>query len=152
MKQLNIVYFRTMVDSPEVSIECVTTSKFIAERALLKAKREEEEWMADEDEDSGNWAEACIRTFEIPNDIKEGDTIHLVVETSWDEEVATGIYPFVRKEDAVSLLKYAKQDWLEKCPGLVPFDEDETFDEAMVLEDEDEQVTIFFDIVDAKVQ
>ena len=150
--KLYIVYFRTMVDSPEVSIECVTTSKFISERALLKAKREEEEWMADEDEDSGNWAEACIRTFDMPNTIKEGDTIHLVVDTCWYEEVSTDINPFIYRENAVSQVKFLKQDYLEEFPGLVPFDEDETIEEAMVLEDGDVQVTIYFDIVDAKVQ
>lgn len=149
--KLHIVYFRTMVDSPEVTIECVTASKDIAERALLQAKREEEEWMADEDEDSGNWAEACMASFDMPDTIKEGDTIHVVVETFWEEVVSTCIYPFIHEENAMSHAALRKFDYLNDYPGLVPFDEDETIQEAMHLEDPDVAVDVYFDIVDVKV-
>lgn len=146
MKLLYIVYFRTMVDSPEVTIECVTTSKSVADKAFIQAKREEEEWMADEDEDSGNWAEACIRTFAFPGDPKEGDTIHVLVDTCWDEAVSTCVYPFIREEDAMSLVGIIKQDYLGDYPDLTSYDEDETIEEAMHLEDPDIAVDIYFDI------
>ena len=152
MQRLNVVYFRTMVDSPEVTIECATTSRLLAERALLQAKRQEEEWMADEDEDSGNWAEACIRTFEVPNSLKEGDTIHLVVETCWHEEVTTNIYPLIRKDDAESLVRVIKDDYLQDYPGLTPFDEDESIEDATHLEDPDVAVDIYLDIQSVTLQ
>ena len=152
MKLLYIVYFRTMEDSPEVYIECATTSRLVANEAFLKAKAEEEEWMADQDPDMGNWAEARIRTFAIPGDIKPGDTIHVVVDTDWDEVVSTEIYPLLRKEDAESLVEALKHDYLEDYPDVTPFDEDETIEESMHLEDPSEGVDIYFDIVDAKVQ
>jgi hypothetical protein len=153
MKRLYIVYFRTMVDSPEVTIECATTSRFLAERALLQAKRQEEEWMADEDEDSGNWAEACIRKFDnMPDTLKEGDTIHVVVNTRWEEEVDTWINAFVRKDEATNLADYYKQWYLADYPGLTPFDEDETIEEATHLEDPDVAVDIYVDIQSVTLQ
>ena len=152
MQRLNVVYFRTMVDSPEVTIECATTSRLLAERALLQAKRQEEEWMADEDEDSGNWAEACIRTFEVPGSLKEGDTINLVVLTEWYEEVTTNIYPLIRKDDAETMAQVIKRDYLEQYPGLTPFDEDETIEEATHLEDPDVAVDIYVDIQSVTLQ
>ena len=152
MKRLYIVYFRTMEDSPRVTIECATTSRFLAERALLQAKRQEEEWMADEDEDSGNWAEACIRTFEVPNSLKEGDSINLVVETCWHEEVTTNIYPLIRKDDAESLVRVIKDDYLKDYPGLTPFYEDESIQEATHLEDPSVAVDIYVDIQSVTLQ
>lgn len=85
--KLYVVYFRTMVDSPEVEIKCATTSKFIAEQALTKAQREADEWMADEDENSSNWAEACVKVFDgISPAYGPGALVHVTVETAWVDD------------------------------------------------------------------
>lgn len=149
--KLYIVYFRTMEDSPMVSIVCATTSKAVADEQFAKAKAEAKELTQDYGGDSGNWYEARKRVFSVPG-IKTGDTIHLLVRTEWYEVVKTDIFPFVRKEDAESLVAKMKADYLEEFPDIAPFYDDETIEEARVLDDEDEQVTIYFDIVDAKVQ
>ena len=132
--KLYVVYFRTMVDSPEVEIKCATTSKFIAEQALTKAQREAEEWMADEDEDSGNWAEACIKTFDgISDDIGHGSLLYVTVETTWVEEVSTRLHLFGSEFWAKKHVGLRKKILVHEDPNFEPFDEDETFEESMHL-------------------
>lgn len=131
--KLYVVYFRTMVDSPEVTIKCATTSKFIAEQALTKAQREAEEWMADEDEDSGNWAEACIMTTIVSEDTRPGDMFFAMIETDWVEEISTSIKIHGSDFWAKKGIEFRKRRLLKEDPGLVPYDEDETFEESMHL-------------------
>lgn len=144
--KLYVVYFRTMQDSPEVEIRCVTTSKFIAEQALTKAQREAEEWMADEDEDSGNWAEACIMTTIVSEDTRPGDMFFAMIETDWVEEVSTSIK--IHGDDfwAEKGIEFRKRKLLEDDPNLVPFDEDESFEESMHLHNPDVMSDYYFSI------
>jgi hypothetical protein len=140
--KLYIVYFRTMQDSPEVTIKCATTSKAIAELEYEKAKAEEADWMADEDEDSGNWAEACLREFDMAEDLKQGQDIYLLVDTRWHEDVETIVTPFVYEDNAVTQQAWAKEDYLKFYPGLTPFDEDEAWDQAIHINDDSVMVDI----------
>ena len=144
--KLYVVYFRAMQDSPEVEIECVTTSKFIAEQALTKAQREAEEWMADEDEDSGNWAEACIMTALVGEDTRPGDMFFAMIETDWVEEVSTSIKIHGSDFWAEKGIEFRKRRLLKEDPGLVPYDEDESFEESMHLHNPDIMSDYYFSI------
>lgn len=144
--KLYVVYFRTMQDSPEVKIKCATTSKFIAEQALTKAQREAEEWMADEDEDSGNWAEACIMTTIVSEDTRPGDMFFAMIETDWVEEVSTSIKIHGSDFWAEKGIEFRKRGLLKEDPGLVPFDEDESFEESMHLHNPDVMSDYYFSI------
>lgn len=144
--KLYVVYFRTMVDSPEVEIKCATTSKFIAEQALTKAQREAEEWMADEDEDSGNWAEACIMTTIVSEDTRPGDMFFAMIETDWVEEVSTSIKIHGSDFWAEKGIEFRKRKLLEDDPNLVPYDEDESFEESMHLHNPDVMSDYYFSI------
>lgn len=144
--KLYVVYFRTMVDSPEVEIKCATTSKFIAEQALTKAQREAEEWMADEDEDSGNWAEACIMTTIVSEDTRPGDMFFAMIETDWVEEVSTSIKIHGWEFWAEKGIEWRKRKLLEEDPLLIPYDYDETFEESMHLCNPDVMSDYYFSI------
>lgn len=144
--KLYVIYFRTMVDSPEVEIKCATTSKFIAEQALTKAQREAEEWMADEDEDSGNWAEACIMTTIVSEDTRPGDMFFAVIETDWVEEVSTSIKIHGSDSWAKEGIEFRKRRLLKEDPGLVPYDEDESFEESMHLHNPDVMSDHYFSV------
>lgn len=142
-----VVYFRTMVDSPEVEIKCATTSKFIAEQALTKAQREAEEWMADEDEDSGNWAEACIKTFDgISPAYGYGALVYVTVETSWIEEVTTMLHLNGTKPSAMDYVELRKRILITEDPKLIPYDEEETFEESMHLHNPDVVSDYYFSV------
>lgn len=144
--KLYVVYFRTMVDSPEVTIKCATTSKFIAEQALTKAQREAEEWMADEDEDSGNWGEACIMTTIVSEDTRPGDMFFAMIETDWVEEVSTSIKIHGSDFWAEKGIEFRKRKLLEDDPNLVPYDEDESFEESMHLHNPDVMSDYYFSV------
>ena len=136
-----------MVDSPEVEIKCATTSKFIAEQALTKAQREADEWMADEDEDSGNWAEACIKTFDgISPEYGPGSLLYVTVETAWVEEVSTTLHLNGTETSARSFVELRKRMLLNEDPDLVPYNEDDTFEESMHLHNPDVMSDYFFSI------
>lgn len=151
--KIYVVYFRTMVDSPEVEIRCATTSKFIAEQALTKAQRETEEWMADEDEDSGNWAEACIKTFDgISPAYGPGALVHVTVETAWVEEVSTTLHLNGTEPSARYFVELRKRMLLNEDPDLVPYDEDETFEESMHLCNPDVMSDYYFSVEPVIVQ
>lgn len=144
--KLYVVYFRTMQDSPEVVIKCATTSKFIAEQALTKAQREADEWMADEDEDSGNWAEACIMTTIVSEDTRPGDMFFAMIETDWVEEVSTSIKIHGSDFWAEKGIEFRKRKLLNDDPNLVPYDEDESFEESMHLHNPDVMSDYYFSI------
>ena len=151
--KIYVVYFRTMVDSPEVEIRCVTTSKFIAEQALTKAQREAEEWMADEDEDSGNWAEACIKTFDgISPAYGPGFRVYVTVETAWVEEVSTTLHLNGTEQSAMDYVALRKRILVNEDPDLEPYDEDETFEESMHLCNPDVMSDYYFSIEPVTVQ
>lgn len=135
-----------MQDSPEVVIKCATTSKFIAEQALTKAQREADEWMADEDEDSGNWAEACIMTTIVSEDTRPGDMFFAMIETDWVEEVSTSIKIHGSDFWAEKGIEFRKRKLLKDDPNLVPYDEDESFEESMHLHNPDVMSDYYFSI------
>ena len=145
--KIYVVYFRTMVDSPEVEIKCATTSKFIAEQALTKAQREADEWMADEDEDSGNWAEACIMVFDgISPAYGTGSLVYVTVETAWVEEVSTTLHLNGTKPSAMDYVDLRKKILIKEDPDLVPYDEEETFEESMHLCNPDVMSDYYFSV------
>ena len=149
--KLYVVYFRTMQDSPDVEIRCVTADETKAKTAFEKAKKEEREWMADEEEDSGNWAQACMATFEMTEQRNSGDTIFLVVETVWCECVETTVTPYLYEINANTNVGFRKEDLLKDFPGLTPFDDGESIEESMHLEDPSVMVDVYFDVVEAKL-
>ena len=145
--KIYVVYFRTMIDSPEVEIKCATTSKFIAEQALTNAQREADEWMADEDEDSENWAEACIQVFDgISPAYGTGSLVYVTVETAWVEEVTTKLHINGTKPSAMDYVDLRKKIRIKEDPDLVPYDEDETLEESMHLHNPDVMSDYYFSI------
>ncbi len=151
--KLYVVYFRTMQDSPEVVIKCATTSKFIAEQTLTKAQREAEEWMADEDEDSGNWAEACFKIFDgISDDIGHGSLLYVTVETTWVEEVSTRLHLFGSEFWAKKHIGLRKKILVHEDPNIEPFDEGETFEESMHLHNPGVMSDYYFSVEPVIVQ
>ena len=135
--KLYVVYFRTMQDSPEVKIVSLTTSKKKADEKFAEAKKWEEEWMADEDEESGNWAEACIMTTIVSEDTRPGDMFFAMIETDWVEEVSTSIKIHGSDFWAEKGIEFRKRKLLEDDPNLVPYDEDDTIEESMHLHNPD---------------
>jgi hypothetical protein len=151
--KIYVVYLRTMQDSPAVEIRRVTTSKFIAEQALAMAKREADEWMVDEDEDSGNWAEACIKTFDgISPAYGPGSRVYVTVETAWVEEVSTTLHLNGTEQSAMDYVALRKRILVNEDPDLVPYDEDETFEESMHLCNPDVMSDYYFSIEPVTVQ
>lgn len=130
--KIYVVYFRTMQDSPEVEIKCVTTSRKLAYAKFHEAKEDEEAW--NEDDGSGNWAEACIQEC-IKGDgrVKPGDQVFVVTDTEWVESIETMVMPFLFKKFADMYIEVRKSQIRNLDPDIVPFDEDETFEESMHL-------------------
>lgn len=150
--KLYVVYFRTMVDSPEVEIRCATTNKALADAKFKEAKREEEEWMADEEEGSGNWAEACMTESIISDDFRTGDQLFIRVETEWYEAVTTEVHVHGSPFWAEKGIAFRKRKLLEDDPNLVPYDEDETFEESMHLRNPDVMSDYYFSVEPVTIQ
>lgn len=144
--KLYIVYFRTMCDSPDVEIKCVTTDETLANESFLEWKRYEDDINAREDLDSSDWCEACMETFDMTEERKPGDTIYVYIETIWYEVVETTIVPFLYEENAEIQLKMRRLALLEEFPDAEPFDEDDDPAEALHWEDPDVAVDIYFSI------
>lgn len=143
--KLYIIYIRTMENSPEVRIVGATNDMKKADDLYEQASREANEWMADTDEDSGDWASAHQRTVDMAGELKPGDTIYAVVQTVWHEVVETTITPFFFEINAKSHVKFLRQQRLMDYPELTPFD-GEPADEAMHLEDPCGMVDVYFSI------
>lgn len=145
--KIYVVYFRTMVDSPEVEIRVATTSTLIAEQALARAQRDADEWMADEDEDSSNWAEACIKTFDgISDEVGRSSLLYVTVETTWVEEVSTKLHLFGSEFWAKKHIGLRKKILVHEDPNLESYDEDETFEESMHLHNPDVMSDYYFSV------
>lgn len=144
--KLYIVYFRTFENSPEVEIRCATTNKELAKEALKKAKKEAREWMKDVNEDSGDWADAHMETFDLTEERKAGDKLFLLIETVWCECVETNIWPFLCEINADTHLEIRRQAALKDFPGLTPFNEDDTILDSTHLEDPEVAVDVYFSI------
>lgn len=123
--KLYVVYFRTMQDSPEVRIVGVTTSPMKANAIFEDAKRQEQEWMSDEDPDSGNWAEACMQTFDGLKNVEPGTELYVAVMTSWYEAVETDLNLHGTRESAEKWIDLQRSRVLTEDPDLTPFDEDD---------------------------
>ena len=153
--KLYIIYFRTMDNSPEVTIECATTDKALADAKFAEAKDQEKEYMDDAADgpeiESHYWAEACMESFDMSENRNPGDTIYVFVETEWLECVETTIHPFLYKVNAESQLKFRKQDYLEDYPNLEPLDA-ETVKDAMSLEDSSIMINVYFSIEEVVVE
>ena len=149
--KLYVVYFRTMQDSPEVEIKCVTTSRKLAYAKFHEAKEDEEAW--NEDDGSGNWAEACIQEC-IKGDgrVKPGDQVFVVTDTEWVESIETMVMPFLFKKFADMYIEVRKSQIRNLDPDIVPFDEDETFEESMHLHNPDVMSDYYFSVEPIIVQ
>lgn len=141
-----VVYFRTMEDSPEVEIRCVTTNKELADAKFKEAKREEAVWMVDEDEDSGNWAEACIKQAVTTRDIGKGSTLYVGIATEWVEVVSTDVCLFDSEHWARRWVDFRKRGIIAKDGDIEPFDEDETLEESMHLCNPDVMSDYYFSV------
>lgn len=148
--KLYVVYFRTMQDSPEVEIKCVTTSRELAYAKFHEAKEDEEAW--NEDDGSGNWAEACIMTTIVSEDTRPGDMFFAMIETDWVEEVSTSIKIHGSNFWAEKGIEFRKRELLDDDPNLVPYDEDETFEESMHLHNPDVMSDYYFSVEPIIVQ
>lgn len=144
--KINIVYLRTMENSPKVRIIGATASNEMAHLLFKKAKAEETEWMATEEKDSGNWAEACMMSYEMADKRKPGDKVYFVVETLWVEYVRTIVTPFLYEINAKTYVDDQKRAYMEEFPGLEPFRENETILESMHLEDPGIMADVYFSI------
>lgn len=144
--KLYVVYFRTMQDSPEVKIVSLTTSKKKADEKFAEAKKWEEEWMADEDEESGNWAEACITTTVVSDDIGPGSEMYIGIKTTWIEDVKTTVNVFGSMFWAKKWLGFQKRGIILKDNGARPFYGDETLEESMHLRNPEFMSDYYFSI------
>lgn len=154
--KLHIIYLRTMDDSPEVKMTAATTSMAFAKEELRKARQEEAEWMEGKSEGDGDWAEACMSSFNIPNKtvpipVRPGDAISVFVETMWYDGVETTVEPFPDETKAGEYLELRKRQLLGELPGITPYDDGESLDETRHLYDEEIQLDVFFDIVNLKL-
>lgn len=149
--KIYVVYFRTMQDSPEVEIKCVTTSRELAYAKFHEAKEDEEAW--NEDDGSGNWAEACIQEC-IKGDgrVKPGDQVFVVTDTEWVESIETMVMPFLFKKFADMYIEVRKSQIRNLDPDIVPFDEDETFEESMHLHNPGVMSDYYFSVEPVIVQ
>lgn len=149
--KLYVVYFRTMQDSPEVEIKCVTTSRELAYAKFHEAKEDEEAW--NEDDGSGNWAEACFKIFDgISDDIGHGSLLYVTVETAWVEDVTTKLHLNGTKPSAMDYVDLRKRCLLAGDPNLAPYDEEETFDESMHLHNPGVMSDYYFSVEPVIVQ
>lgn len=144
--KIYVIYLLTMEDSPEVTIKCVTTNGYIAEREFDRARKEEMDYNEDQDEDSGNWAEAYIMTTIVSEDTRPGDMFFAMIETDWVEEVSTSIKIHGSDFWAEKGIEFRKRKLLEDDPNLVPYDEDESFEESMHLHNPDVMSDYYFSI------
>ena len=149
--KIYVVYFRTMQDSPEVEIKCVTTSRELAYAKFHEAKEDEEAW--NEDDGSGNWAEACIKTFDgISDEVGRSSLLYVTVETTWVEEVSTRLHLFGSEFWAKKHIGLRKKILVHEDPNLEPFDEDETFEESMHLHNPGVMSDYYFSVEPVIVQ
>lgn len=150
--KLYIVYFRTMDNSPEVTIECATANEAVAKDEFAKAKKEVAEWMEEDEywtgqgEETGNWAEACMAEFDITEERNPGDTIFVLVQTTWYECVETTVEPYLYRENADSMVDFHKEEVKQIYPNIYPFYEDESFEGADHLCDEHVMVDVYFSV------
>lgn len=151
--KLYIVFFRSMEDSPEVTIECVTTDEAMAKVKLAEAKAEADKFTKDHEEDCSwrdeepwYWYEARMESFDMTEDRKPGDTIYVLVQTVWHECVETTIEPFLYRENADAMVDYQKRQVKMDYPEIYPFDEDESFEESLHLTDESVMVDVYFSV------
>lgn len=148
--KIHIVYLRTMQNSPEVRIISATTDETLAQEAFARAKQEEVEWQ--DASDSGDWAEACTESIDMLAHLHRGEKIHVVVETVWHEGVETTISPFLYEQNAVNRVNERRQARLEEYDRLIPYDEEESVDEAMHLHNPSVMVDVYFSIETVTVE
>jgi hypothetical protein len=145
--KIYVIYLLTMEDSPEVTIKCVTTNGYIAEREFDRARKEEMDYNEDQDEDSGNWAEAYIKTFDgISPAYGRGSLVYVTVETAWAEEVSTTLHLNGTEPSAMDYVNLRKKILIKDDPNLVPYDEDETLEESMHICNPDVMSDYYFSI------
>ena len=151
--KLYVIYSRTMEDSPEVTIECVTSDKSKADEAFAKAKAEADELTANHkedcewrDEEPWYWYEARMESFDMTEERKPGDIVYVVVQTIWHECVETTVEPYLYRENADSMVAFRKEDVKKIYPEIYPFDEDESFEESLHLTDESVMVDVYFSV------
>ena len=136
-----IVYQRIFNNSPDVKILCATTDKGLAKKVYDKRKKTIKK---DFDEENDDWGEVCITSQSLPGTFKKGDTVEVNIITTWFEYVKTEVKLFPDKKSSLEYISERKKADLKKYESLVPFDEDETFEESFHLCDEDIAVDIYY--------
>lgn len=114
-----VTYLLTMEDSPEVSQISVTASSAMAGFHLRELQEYEFE-----DEESGDWAKACVEVYDV-GDARIFDPQTAVIVVKWTESVKAMVIPFANDEDALSYIKSEKARLMAEDECLVPFDGDE---------------------------
>lgn len=150
--KIYVVYFRTMQDSPDVRVVSVTSNAKVAKRVFNDAKAQAEDWMADEDDDSGNWAEARMETFDGIRDIAVGSLLFVGIFTNWTESVETEIHLGGSESSIRSWISLRKRDLLREDPNIEPFDEDEAIEESMHLCNPDVMSDYYFSVEPVTVE
>ena len=143
--ELYIVYLHTMENSPEVRIIGATADKKKANEMYWDTYREANEWMSTRDEDSGSWASAHKKTFDMNEGLKPGDTVYVTIETLWHEIIKTTLTPYIHESTAKRHIEFLRQDMLKTSPGLTPYD-GEPDEGAMHFEDPSVMVDVYFGI------
>lgn len=100
--------------------------------------------MKDTDDDSGDWAEVCLKELPVRRNYTPGDTAFVTVITRWIEAIHTDvkIHPNEKVVDK-HITEEKKKDIAENI-DLIPYDEDETLEESVHLADEDVMLDIYY--------
>lgn len=127
-----VVYLLTMQDSPNVEIRCVTVNKSLAFEKFHEAKIDEGIW--NEDDGSGDWAEAYIKTFDgVSSEIGHGSLLYVTVEIEWIEEIFATLHLNGSEFWAKKYIELRKKTLLKEDPDLEPLYEEDTIEESMHL-------------------
>lgn len=148
--KLYVTYFVTMENSSEVSQVSIFGQKASADAEFSRLKALEAEYMEDLDgDDDGDWAEAFMEEFEV-GPVRLYDSVAVAVEVMWYEVVEVTLKVFVDQQNAIGqALHYIDEEkarLVEEDPELVPFDDDETFNESMHLCNDDAMSDYYFHI------
>jgi len=147
--KLYITYFVTMENSPEVSQVSVFTNYENYRKEYDRLVRLQHEYMEDLGEDDSDWVEARTETFEVAG-LDLYDSVAVAVEVEWYEAVEVTLKVFVDHENAIGqalhFIDEEKARLIQEDPDLVPFDEEESFNESMHLCNDSAMSDYYFDI------
>lgn len=146
--KIHVNYLVTMGDSPTITDVSAFVDKQVAKTNLASLRKEAKEFNDEaEEEDSSDWCQArCSTTEKGEGMAKPGDTVFVVIETNWLEVVETKAKPFYFENFAKEYIAKRKKKFHGDNPKLVPFYEDENFDETLHLCDDSLMQDVYFEI------